>query len=546
MPDSQYSRPSQLLDAALDDLTDQFSDRNARPVPRILDISLPSLRANINTQNSEIGQASRLAFDVGGLRARMSQSVVDGPTPGTTSATVSLVSLRSTLFSTAVERPIVSFRDIGTGLDPSDGHPVLQLDQLGLHVGYDVGPEARQVRVLTDSTDLKIVSSVLGTVKQTAELWQKGLAAATSAETLPPLASLLSAIVQAAGHVVENSPQPAFVSELTYELHVDDDRNIRRDHGWRVLARLRQIMLFSSVDETSTPIERDELISALSRLDWVPDDNNEDLTRSLPFVRKALDLPSTPSMEKSNDTSLTQAAFVSIDNLVIRHYDFLLGTSRVGSTFLRIGTSSVGGQRIRLPGQADTEDSAIIAIGSVDAVIQDSIFPIIRQIQTHIISQSSNPTPPPSSPTKPISKANTSLLVSGHFGSADLSVVAGGLKLRTVISDTTGSMKNVQREQKRNGNSSLMIVKNDANLALEKAEVILWQPSDGDGVPDREVIVAVAMGVKAILNSEESSKRSSVKESRVMLALDSVTFDSRPTLRRALDFAQVWQEKHYP
>lgn len=456
--------------------------------------------------------------------------------------TATLSSSRITLSSLAHARPAISLADIGQDFVNPDHYPAIHSDHLGLNVAFDQRDSHRQIRLHASSSDLKAVSLALPLATQTIDVWKAALAALPSSGHAPRLTPLLFHAAYAAGDHIASAPQPTFASLTYHSLQVNDSRNIRTDHGWRILSRIRQILLTYPDIIASPPSDADAVMDRLAALDWFPDDGNAALVRQLPFIRKALNL--TPLDDNSSHIR-TDAAFLSVENVVVRHYDRLLGSSRIGSSFVRIGTSSAGVYRTaqNIGGEREIQDRALIAIGSIDAEVQDSIFAVYRHMTTTASPTSSNAT----TPTQPV-LSNRVLLMQCHLSSADLAILAGGLRLNANLTDSTSTFGHRQRLHKRHNLPAYSTVRNDANLVLVNAAVTLWQPSDDENPSnkaDREVLILSLSGAKLLYDGQGSTKMTAVKERRVVVGIQSVQFDSRPTLRRALDFAQNWQEKHY-
>lgn len=440
----------------------------------------------------------------------------------------SLQQLKISVLSTSASRPPVSLSDIGI-FDPA-GYTLCGIEQRGLTVKVDTKQYQQTLSVNTGESDIKFVSGLVGCLESMKDQCKEALTKIPKG-CKTPTAQLISDLILPFAMDTDSIQPPAFSNEVRYALHVGDGRNIREDHGWRLLARLRQILLGQVASRTSSEIPQDlspdDIISVLYRMDWISGGSSEEMTRSQSFVRKAFAINESVTAENVK----TSAGLVYLNRLAVRHYDKFLTTDVIGVNLLDIRSVSVGVNRC--PDSASgLQYRSLVAVEQIKFDCQDSVFGLIKVVVGRESSKAAK------SSTAEVTKDLLSL-VNVQVGEARASILAGGIRAKVGLVGTDHIFLH-QREVLEGTATSTI------TSSAKALELGLSQPDNAhSGVGgERIVIIFNINGAKSVLDIHGS--KDAAKNVRALLSMDYLLFDSRPTLRRFMDFTQNWQEEQYP
>lgn len=521
--DVQDVPPERLLDALLIGQADSVLEAKTSKVPFVVDGSIPliAIRASTSAEKPvSIVEASvsRLAWNV-----QKTPLEEDGSGIAFTSHVG-----RLEVVAVSPKPTDISLLDVPQQAALStSGIPLLHLSGERLYVGFHQDG-ARQIRAC-GTLDIQTVTPTIPLVAETAQAWEQAFAAVPSSVPGPSRsAKLLHSILRETSGSVSAAGMPAFASESAYALHVEDQRNIRRDLGWWLISRLRHWSrtgpraqrLDSEIADASSRLTPEAFIAQLAILDDVGG-ATEALVRQQHFIKHAFG----PELEGPSATkTLHQTSAFVTAGITLRHHGRLLGSEAVGTSFVRLEKASLG---VNTSSAKDVQQlRLLVAVQELSVEIQNSFLSASRHILSAVQAA-------PAKQPKPSTEAQA-FLIETHIGNGDLSVIAGGLRLRVGLVKAQHSL--TVRPRRADGRISKM----SSTAAADLIEVSLLALLDGG--TER---VALSAKLNRLRAGVEAQCTLPERVLRLTIGAQSIEFDSRPQLKAFLAFAQEWKDRHY-
>lgn len=533
-----------MLDSLQISHTDALPGPNDNSGPLILDIAIPLGSIKAYTESSKIrgplidGTFRGLSADVT-VQKQGDESTVELNT------TISTIAV--TLWSQQASPVGVVVQNIPLG---HFGAPLLRMTVEDVRVDLLHRGERMRLRTSAALIDTKIVTTAFAEIAHLARAWQvasRTLTLLSDGTTKPAI--LMYRLIEAAQTANVTSSQPGFVFESSYGLHVEDQRNVRRDLGWMIMARLRHWLLTLpvSLDQPNLSMSQmcDYVTSEMSKVeDW--SSGTEAFIRQQPFLKSAFGKEVEQiSAEDPGATGKDKLlhVFVTLGLFNLEHQGRTLESPDIVSSSIKLTTSSFGIQQ-SIGDRAESTASStrvLVAVKSCDVEIQSSIFSALDPLLSLGDSD-------------PASKADTSLansiavVVDMHLDSGSLTLIGGGLRVRAGLHQ--GEVSVVLRDGRSGTTAKTRSSRKTVLASVDLVEVVLSQPIEVHSIlasaGDRVVIMASASSVRAVLDHRESSRDGSIPSLRLAHSIQHLHFDSRPQLKAFYAFGQDWKQRYYP
>lgn len=396
-----------------------------------------------------------------------------------------------------------------------------------------------------------IVTPAFQQTHDIAKIWE------TAAEQMPkssdqpaPVAVILYQAVRAAVERDATLSQPAFAYESSYGLHVDDQRNIRRDLGWSILARVRHWLRTLEMPEIQpTDNLADYTIEHLASVeDWAGDSEGfirQQTCMKIAFGEK-LHSRSRDDPPISLDNSIH--VFASIDVLHVEHLGKMLESDRVVTSSVRVLSASSGIQFL-LAFKGPRQVKRIRAVNAVKAIeieIQNSLFGAIEPLLR--LAPASAAPEPVSPPNRQEGDEEQIVLVDNQIERAELVTIAAGLRLKGVLD--RGSLNLFAKSFK-----ALDSTPTAESAYVSATTMIHLIETSVTAVPDLPVGSALAPGqivavcrfkeLGGMVTHETIEDIVSPVRLRVLASLEAYSLDVRPEMKALRDFIQSVRDQQY-
>ncbi|OCF34831.1 hypothetical protein I316_03376 [Kwoniella heveanensis BCC8398] len=543
--DGHEKRLDALLVAQVDSAVEEGSQN---PDPQILDLFIPTIQARVLSADVD---PSSINGEIQGVRCDLYQR---GALPGSPSildlkSSISSINVIGSVSSSGNGR--ISLRDVA-GLDVSESHgiPIVRWLSNSLDVGVHQGQGAR-VQVRVSSSTLDTVTPVVAFTTAFIAPWE---AAVSRIRANKPYAisdaQMLYAILKTAIESGHTAYLPAFAYERAYGLHVQDHRNIRTQTGWWLIARFRdwhrRMPINISAPESSLETMADYVISQLCKFEDMVN-GAESVVRQQRFIKDAFgryasDATSTPQETKGKAMDL----FVYADHLQVNHHGRLLKSLAMATSSLTLDKASVGVSKATgvRDDQPVTQVEIVTAIETTRSRVHDSLLSLIQPVLNRQSPRTSTPVN-----TRDRQDKTVVVIANVQVQSVDIDVFGAGLRLHYQVDRllvTQLSRKSFQYSSQ----PSLEPSRNIVNATCSSMQLTLLEASTDQSTEDRStdrIIVSLKTeALRTVLERNDSSRAEIAVETRVVLGLRSVDFESKPQLRAFYAFVQVWKERELP
>ena len=495
-----------------------------------LDVIVQDL--DFTLQKSSVGETSSAALDISG----------------------SAINAHLAITPLTMKKGDISLGDVSHDFQSKDGDDaVLRANAHRLQIGLLHNDRHNHLRGNVEAIDLDLVTPAVQLILCMAQIWVQAIGKAQIAtQSYASSGSLLYAILQGAIAKEAISTQPPFAYESAYGLHVQDQRNIRRDLGWIMLSRLRHWHRLGVTSvSTFQPTTEDMLLYVVSQLAERDETvgANHDLVRQQEFIKYAFAIGSGTDNVRTNSPSV--GVFVTFGSATLRHFGRLVDTGTIAPSTFRISSASIGFQRsiVIRSERPNLHLRLVTTVRSIDVEIQGGAFPSMQSLLEYLKKEVATQPGLTVPAAKQIDVASI-IVFDGHMDTASLSLLASGLRLRVAVSGThTSTFQRMFRQGGVDGveeshDSERRIV----TLCSDVIELALLQHLDEHDVvinhsSDRTVISTRANGLRFLTETTGSDKSSII---RLLASLRRLEFDSRPQLRAFYLFARDWQDRHYP
>ena len=553
-------RPEAQLDALLVRHTDIVLDDSHKTGILKVDIRLFNIGLHMATTNSTDEPLSALDMTVQGLNCTIQRIPDDVTSSAALDITGSALNASLAIRPSTVEKGDISFADISHARESKDiGNAVLRANVKCLQIGLLHSARHDHLRGKVETSDLDLVTPGVQLVLSMARIWGQAIDKAQNAmQSHSSSSRLLYAILQGAIAKEAISMQPPFAYESAYGLHVQDQRNIRRDTGWIMLSRLRHWHRLGVTSSSTTQrSSEDMLLFVVSQLAEHDESvgENYDLIRQQEFIKHAFSIGSgldSSEEVRTNRSTPSIGLFVTFGTVTLRHFGRSVDTGVIAPSTVRISSASIGLQRSMVvrSQHPNLHLRLVTTVRSAHVEIQSGAFPSVQSLLKHmrddVITHSESKSNVPAA--KQVEVASV-IVFDGHLDTASLSLLASGLRLRFAVSGNHTSV--FHRMTRQEGNEELYgSDRRIVTLCSEIVELALLQHGDEYDVvkqsPDRLVVSTKAKGLRLINETSGSDASSASSSFRLLASLRRLEFDSRPQLRAFYLFARDWQDRFYP
>jgi hypothetical protein len=564
----------------LDQLVTQHTDTVMADVTRadskLVDLSFPEVRVKVN---NHIDDQRNDIIDVR-LR-KVYGSVLTVPAhdlgPKSTDIVFGSQCILVTASTMSLARGQMSLLDSADGKRPQVAlAPVIEARIDNLQVGYTESID-QQIRAKLAVVDVQTVTAAASCLIDIFRSWESCFAGSPRKE--PPSVSparLVYAIVRKAVASDIGATSPSFRFEGGYELHAEDQRSIRRDPGWIMLARLRHWARQMELDEDmlrQVNVSDDEMatyiVSELARVEEAFC-QDESLVVFQPFIKNILGHTAAVP-DRSDDRSRRKSTgyFVNLGDFAVKHRERSLESSVIATSVVGLRGATAGVQRSS--GVQDEQPYGhlrlLVAVKETHAELQDGLLPAI---ETLLKLAPKNSTTGPASTVSNMATSSSDrhaartqsedlaasmlIVLDVQLEDIQLSVLAGGLRLRLAVKNAQqavarrqGHRRHAAAEQLVTG-SVQMLTHDSVFLCVDSIDLALLQPQEDDDLvansPDRIVASSKVDNVRSTIDIQTRMEDKRAPTVKVIFGVESVEFDSRPQLRAFLAFARDWQKRH--
>ncbi|ORX35037.1 hypothetical protein BD324DRAFT_652754 [Kockovaella imperatae] len=365
-----------------------------------------------------------------------------------------------------------------------------------------------------------------------------------------PYANLLYHIYRAAEESDITLTAPTFISETAYGLHVQDQRSIRRDLGWMLLAKLRHWYRLTGPaslgpSDVSPEDMAREVVHGLALVEELADGENALILRQS-FIQHAFGtiLPSQVNAEDKVELR-SSTHTLHIGAMSLRHLGHTLKGQNAAPNLVRITSTSVGIHRTKPRQESRSAHTRLlVAVKNSQIDVSDSLLSLADSVKplSELAAQSK-----PSEADRP--DASRNLVCDLQVDEAQFLAAAAGLKTRITLNKHQSILTsridfNPGEDGPARHEQMLLIVD------TSKAEMAVLQPqtdsTDGNEERDRMVISLGATDHRVVVENHIHFDSSRPKSVKVMMGLSHFEVDSRPQLRAFLAFAKDWKSEHEP
>jgi hypothetical protein len=528
--DRQRPRPSQVLDNLLDAQVNAILAGVSAEVPLTLDATVPSVVLRIHTDLDK-DSTSQVRLQLSDTALLLRNSEATGM-----AMTVKMATLAVGLDANMHVAPAVHLGHVDPRYDGAQT-PLMRYENRGVSANIVKASNQTVVRIDSAATDARLVSTTLEIAQQTIARWTDTITRIDVGSPPDDAAQLICGIIHPDVTEMEQylESRPIFASVKSSPLHKEDERNIRLNHGWRILSQLR--MLYPAMQARSKRLlaskrmlDKEELCDRLGRLDWF-EESAYALTLNQPFVQQivtSLDQGEPIHTASSGSTSV----IVASDILSLRHHDRLLGGISLGVSSIVV-TGLSGGVVMEAMGggqNVQRQHRYFGAIKSVGVDIRDSLLGLARNAPISTTKRGKPTVPQPEQQAH----LGPQILCDVHIGSFGVDITAGGLRMTTII-DRLHTM--AWHRPHLSAESSSLIV------TYDKTSFNLLALGGNTGRPDYPVIEFATSSFRTVVTSTKQLD-SPKRHLRVLVGLQNLTFETKAQLRSFLVYVHEWKDEH--
>lgn len=542
-----------IIDGLLIKQVDSVVDSGGTREMILLDLVTRDISLNAKTTSSDSAAAIQIALK--GNHVNMTTSPrEDGKTD--TDLFVGMASATVEVFAEPKSVTGISLQDTSRFADCQDsllarfGHVSVR----NLRVSARKSDQGNRLHSTVLSVEGNSVPSIISVVSDIAHSWQPSIDRLGEMTPTPnSSAFLLYRIIEAAKQDGVTASYPTFMYESAYGLHVEDQRNIRRDAGWMMLARLRHwlnhvnlnIALYRPSDDTLRKL----VVAELAKQDE-SFEGQEDWVLQQAFVQHVFGTKSKEGEAEEKGPSGKNYILLSIIALSMLYWDRSPLSQLPGASLVRLQTLTVGlhSEQASTGGKRTTTHQVMVALRNFDVDVNDCLVPSIQRILDVIDERQPQvkiPPPPRSAPAE--SKSQTAIVLDVHLLDTNLSVTASGLRSRLGIQSVHSTLSQKlgsSRAESATTNSQAR----QLTFSAGSTELLLSQLSDtapDTKNPSERLMLAVRLSELRLLLDCHIAKDGKNLTSNVLLAIGHLDLDSKPQLRAFLAFAKDWKTQRY-
>ena len=513
--------------------------------PIIIDVTVPRVVGRVTVGHSP-ATASALDIDLRGVQTRVLQNPTLEEKSSKSDIMVAAQSL-SLAVSSATRTGKTYLESTATAHAASYPNRVFNLSVTQSHVAISPAGPKIAVHQRYGDVDVALANPAVDVFASWVEMitaMKKDVEDSTTRDR--PYVAMLYRICRAAEDADITLAMPQFMSETAYGLHIQDQRSIRQDLGWILLAKLRHWYRLSGQyyhrsDTPSEDMARD-LIHGLASMEEAADGEANLIARQ-GFIKHALGSQLATS---SHVEQTTKAIMLYMSDFKLRHHGPGLEGRPTPANMIHLSSASFGvhltsGHREAMQ---TSHIKILTAFKTLELDLHNSLLPLVEQLQT---LKAVLPKPRRDNDTEQAESRN--LVLDLQCETMHLGASAAGLKASVTLEKHHTSLSH-RAEARRTGSD---LDRHHHTLFLldsNKAEVAVFQPQkdspDTKGHVDRMVILVGARGHEVVLETHDHFDPAKPKSIKVIMGLQHFDVDSRPQLRHFLTFAREWKTLHAP
>lgn len=424
-------------------------------------------------------------------------------------------------------------------------HTLALFEQRGLDLSLMTSQDNVVTRLSVASNDFRLVSAALPSAIAAAHVWQGQIKVFDQLSTPRTSADLIKSIIRPS---VLDRPEfsdlrAIFANEPRYNLHVDDARHIRANHGWRVLAQLR-VLCATLQDQGQLDLEHihdksvikgdggsaKSIPERLGSLDWYYFQPPIETTKQQHFFKSAFtDRTTDAKDEKNSDTPRTKTFIVTSDIISVRHHDRHLGSKGIGNNTVFITGLSAGATIIEPSFTARGSGKVFVGVRSIGVDVGDAIFGLLRVIP---VSHGAEAQTPHAIGDKVPVMAPSNLLIDVHLAGGGIDVSAGGLKMTAIVEKLHSSVKRQDWRPEAGFTTSV-------SATYHKASIKLVSLASKPGrIVEYPVLDTSTQMFRMFLSTDKL-------ENKIMLGLEEMNFETKAQLGMFLSYVQQWRDLYH-
>ncbi|WWD22731.1 hypothetical protein CI109_107224 [Kwoniella shandongensis] len=539
MAQDEDASPERRLDNLLVGQVNAIEDEKKTEEPTIVDIQLPSL-----TLRASAGKSSTSILTQFG---HTHCSLYRYAPPGKQSVLDAAVTARSVVVSAGSGDPSgPCLQDVAdTALPRNGGHPIVQAVFDGVEIGIHQTHGVR-LHVKSTNADTHLITPPIATLSSFVDPWREALQKAKFNNTrFTSDAKLLYLILNAAIEKDRAAYLPSFAYERAYGLHVQDQRNIRRQAGWWLLARFRDWLKTVRLDEGTLELSPAYLANYVTRQLLEVEDTvqgAENIVRELWFIKEVFGEHAVPSPAvKKQDAPVD--LFVYICKSRINHHGRLISSNAMATSFFSVSTASFGFSKaaVSVQGRPVSQMRVIATIKQVKAQVEDSLLAVVQTVLQAIPEEKDERAIPNATL---LAECASNLVVNAQLETMDLDVIGGGLRLHLQTRDI--ELTDVVRKTAQLGPNLQRSITDSAHATCGLIDVSVLQPTVNQlDSGDRLIVAIKAEGLTWLIYRYASTRKPSI-ELKSIIGLKVLDLDSRPQLKSLHVFIQEWKKNELP
>lgn len=552
-------RPEVQLDQLLTYQVDSLLKNGLPRNPKLFVIDAPLAEARLVAGHSVAHPDSVTRIAINSCNSRVLSTPIVDSTKSITEATFGIGSLTLTAYRNGAPPGSLALSDIPDVPVPTEPkHNKLLPYTLAraLDFGVTLHQEPESVTIQSKVTALEVHSATPGVpvISNILDLWMPVIKNLPKSDLPNTTEWLLYDILTQAIATGTSLSLPAFMYEASYGLHLDDQRNIRRDVGWGFIQRLRYWMrqmeqhgqMRPNVLRPGGPSMAKTIVVDLAKVDDGFGQTAETIA-DIPFLSKVLgkDLQAAGCAPPAIPSQLS--VFIRLEDGEVRHYGRQLQTDAIAWSKVKIEAASVAYANLKtwVQNMPLSNVRSVISVRSIDFDLKDSSFAaneaIIRHIDEHRKEIKELKV------VEAVEGAST-VVIDVHLDNFRAGLTFGGMRGETCLKN--GQVAVTMERSCRNGNEgSLQLEQRTCIFNCAALDNVLAKfPDDphDDHTAPVPMITSALHGIKAGIATNFNSQDNSLSFQRILVGLETLDFDSRPQLKHFYEFLQEWRRRFWP
>lgn len=519
----------QILDNLLDTQVDAILAGVVTESPLTVDATLPSVLIIVCTELHH-SSTSQLHLQVSESAILLQKDVEEGLVVSAKVASLAVTFEASLSTTPAVHLGHADPRYNGPHT------PLARFEDRGLSLKFVKQPQHTIIRIGSSAMDARLVTASLDSVLATAHVWSSAIDRIDLGPTQDAASSLISAMLSPDALLSDayTELRPIFASVKSSPLHKEDERNIRLNHGWRILSQLR--VVYSAMQATSKSLppaaplgDIKELCERLGGLDWF-EESAYALTLNQPFVQQIV------GDSAARRSASSMSIIFTSDILSLRHYDRLLGQQSLGVSSVVVTGVSAGVTSVTASeaGSPANEYRVFGAVKSIGIDIRDSILALVQSIMANKPARTHTKASPTDTGPPAGNGVALKMTCDIHLGSGGIDLTAGGVRMTAIINHLHSIV--VHAPTPSADVSSIVVTYETSSLTM----LALAQQA---GKRDYPVLDMTTHALRSVF-SLDAGHGDEDRKVRALVGLSSLTFETKAQLRSFLFYVHEWKDKY--